>query len=173
MTILPNLSNFIQIILQLYSTILNIKFCHEIWCQFSIAEISISYVGTFDIYITQYYAGSTVYKHRGDILLGSLGAKGVLQRVPFLLYAYAPMRATSWLLRMREHVRGCRSMDWGYAAAASKRRVAPGKRMRGRLHDPASAHATSSPANSRDNLLPPRIESQTWLVAAFVSCFLE
>lgn len=117
-----------------------------------------------------------------------LGAKGVLERVPFLLHSrtrisgvYAPMRAAlpwPWSRRrrrrrMREHVRDCRSLGWGYAAAASKRRVAPGKRMRGRLHDPASAHATSSPANSRDNLLPPRIESQTCLVPAFLSCFLE
>lgn len=43
-----------------------------------------------------------------------------------------------------------RARGGGYAAAALERRVAPGKRMRGRLHDPASAHATSSPANSRD-----------------------
>lgn len=62
----------------------------------------------------------------------------------------------------------------GYAAAALERRVAPGKRMRGRLHDPASAHATSSPANSRDNLLPPRIESCVPpSLSRFHSSFLE
>lgn len=61
-------------------------------------------------------------------------------------------RACASLRQPRERVEGGegRASGGGYAAAALERRVAPGKRMRGRLHDPASAHATSSPANSRD-----------------------
>ena len=61
-------------------------------------------------------------------------------------------RACASLRQPRERVEGGegRASGGGYAAAALERRVAPGKRMRGQLHDPASAHATSSPANSRD-----------------------
>lgn len=75
---------------------------------------------------------------------------------------WAPMRATLPQQRMREHVRDCHSPGQGIPRSSSKRRVAPGKRMGGRLCSPASAHATNIPANCLDMLLPTGFQSQTY-----------
>lgn len=106
-----------------------------------------------------------------------LQKKGVLQALRCLVGARCVRRCRGRAcasLRPAGRGEGEDGKGGGYAAAALERRVAPGKRMRGRLHDPASAHATSSPANSRDNLLPPRIESCVPpSLSRFHSSFLE